>query len=66
MLLPDFLGLTVTEVKQMNADGDFELQISGRGRAVEQDPPPGTVMGASEARVRVRFAHRAEDGEGEG
>jgi cell division protein FtsI (penicillin-binding protein 3) len=66
VLLPDFLGLTVAEVKQMTAGGDFDLQISGRGRAVEQDPPPGTVVAGREARVHVRFAPHSGDREGEG
>jgi membrane peptidoglycan carboxypeptidase len=66
VLLPDFLGLTVNEVKQMIAGGDFALQISGRGLAVEQDPPPGTVVVGREAPVRVRFAPRGQDWEGEG
>jgi UPF0288 family protein (methanogenesis marker protein 3) len=66
VLLPDLLGLTVNEVKQMIAGGDFALQISGRGLAVEQDPPPGTVVVGREAQVRVRFAPRGQDRGGEG
>jgi cell division protein FtsI (penicillin-binding protein 3) len=67
VLLPDFLGLTVAEVKQMTADGRLEVKISGQGHAVTQEPPPGTVFALSKGPVRIRFEARgAARGEGEG
>jgi cell division protein FtsI (penicillin-binding protein 3) len=67
VLLPDFRGLTVAEVKQMTADGRLEVTISGQGRAVTQEPPPGTVFALSKGPVRIRFEARgAARGEGEG
>jgi len=55
VLLPDFLGLTVSEVRQLTHDAALTVTISGHGRAVQQDPPPGTVVTASAGRVHVRF-----------
>jgi cell division protein FtsI (penicillin-binding protein 3) len=67
VLLPDFLGLTVAEVRQMTADGRLEVKISGQGHAVTQEPPPGTVFALSKGAVRIRFETRsAARGEGEG
>ncbi len=62
VLLPDFRGLTVAEVRQITARSRVALEISGRGRAVSQQPPPGTVVAVRETRVQVRFAeHGGED-----
>jgi cell division protein FtsI (penicillin-binding protein 3) len=55
VLLPDLLGLTVAEVQAVSREARLAVQISGRGRAVAQSPPPGTVVAASEARIQVRF-----------
>ena len=55
VLLPDFGGLSVAEVRQITARHGLEVEVSGNGRAVAQDPPPGTVVAARGARVRVRF-----------
>jgi cell division protein FtsI (penicillin-binding protein 3) len=59
ILLPDFRGLTLAEVKRIAAAGSLKLEVSGEGVAVGQDPPPGTVVPAHEGRVSVRFASRA-------
>jgi cell division protein FtsI (penicillin-binding protein 3) len=67
VLLPDFRGLTVAEVRQMTAGGQLEVKISGEGHAVTQEPPPGTVFALNGTPVRIRFeARRAASGEGEG
>ena len=65
VLLPDFRGRTLAEVKQMTT-GRIEVQISGRGRAVTQQPPPGTVFALNSGPVTIRFeAQTATSGEGE-
>jgi cell division protein FtsI (penicillin-binding protein 3) len=56
ILVPDFRGWTVEEVKRITATGALEVEVSGQGRAVFQDPPPGTVVPAHGGTVRVRFA----------
>jgi cell division protein FtsI (penicillin-binding protein 3) len=55
VLLPDFLGLTVAEVRQITTDAALSVTISGQGRAVKQEPPPGTVVGVRAGSVRVVF-----------
>ncbi len=63
LLLPDFRGLSVEEVMRITSKHAVELQLRGRGRAVEQEPLPGTILSGADARVWVRFAH---NGKGEG
>ena len=55
ILLPNFRGLTVAEVKQITDENLLELDFLGRGRAIEQSPAPGTILGGAERRVWVRF-----------
>jgi cell division protein FtsI (penicillin-binding protein 3) len=55
VLLPDLRGLTVAEVKAITAQAHLAVEISGSGRAVAQDPLPGTIVAASDARIQVRF-----------
>jgi len=57
VLLPDFRGRTVDEVRQMTA-GRIQVQYSGRGRAVAQQPPPGTIFELDSGPVTVRFEDR--------
>ena len=64
VLLPDLRGLTVAEVKRITAEGALVVEVSGSGRAIDQDPPPGTVLPARGGRVRVQFA-RQDRGSGE-
>ncbi|HXV36010.1 MAG TPA: penicillin-binding transpeptidase domain-containing protein [Myxococcota bacterium] len=65
VLLPDFRGRTVAEVKRMTA-GRLEVEISGEGRAVTQQPPPGTVFALHSGRVQIRFELSSQpDGEGD-
>ena len=54
VLLPDLRGLTVDQVRTVTAKADLSVQISGKGLAVAQDPPPGTVI-RNRAPVSVRF-----------
>jgi hypothetical protein len=55
VLLPDLRGLTIAEVRAVTERTDLVVEISGSGRAVEQDPPPGTVLAAPARRIHVRF-----------
>jgi len=55
VLLPDFLGLTVDEVRQITSSAALSITISGEGRAVRQDPPPGTVVALDAGAVRIVF-----------
>jgi cell division protein FtsI (penicillin-binding protein 3) len=64
VLLPDFSGLSVREVMRITSEHDLELQVRGDGRAVEQDPQPGTIVHVDRGRVRVRFARDGRAGEG--
>jgi cell division protein FtsI (penicillin-binding protein 3) len=65
VLLPDFRGRTVDEVRQMTA-GRITVKFSGKGRAVTQQPPPGTIFALSGGPVTIRFeAQTATSGEGE-
>jgi hypothetical protein len=64
VLLPDFRGFTVSEVQQIAASSQLAVRISGNGRAIAQDPPPGTVLAIGSASVRVRFEPSAASGDG--
>jgi len=55
MLLPDFRGLTPAEVRKITANTELGVKMSGRGRAVEQDPPAGTIVGTAQALVIIYF-----------
>jgi cell division protein FtsI (penicillin-binding protein 3) len=61
VLVPDFTDRTVAEVRRQ-ATGVFDVVISGEGRAVAQEPPPGTIVDGHETQVLVRF----QRGPGEG
>jgi cell division protein FtsI (penicillin-binding protein 3) len=60
--MPDLRGLTVAEVRSVTDRQRLELKISGSGRAIAQDPSPGTVVerSARPAVLRVRFAPSGE------
>jgi hypothetical protein len=65
VLLPDFRGRTVAEVRQMTA-GRIDVKISGRGRATAQRPPPGTIFALDSGPVTIRFeVQSTASGEGE-
>jgi beta-lactam-binding protein with PASTA domain len=53
ILLPDLRGLTVAEVEAVSKQARLTVNISGRGRAVSQTPPPGTVLAAGAGDVWV-------------
>lgn len=61
VFVPDFRDRTVAEV-QRETTGILDVVVSGEGRAVAQDPAPGTIVDGRERRVMVRF----ERGPGEG
>ena len=54
VLLPDFRGLSLEEVTRITAGQGLRVMVQGRGRAVAQEPPPGTILPAGGS-VRVRF-----------
>lgn len=56
LLVPDLHGKTLAEVKQITSGVPVELEVMGRGRAVAQEPVPGTVLPTGRTRLRVRFA----------
>jgi len=62
LLIPDFRGLTPAQVKRVTARVPLEVKLMGHGRAVWQEPAPGTILGNEAAPVRVRFETAAEDG----
>ena len=47
--------LTVDEVRRITAQSALDLEISGSGHAVSQEPPPGTIVATRGGRIRVRF-----------
>lgn len=61
ILIPDFTDRTVDEVRR-ETTGILDVVFSGEGRAVAQEPPPGTIVDGGQRRVLVRF----ERGPGEG
>jgi len=61
VLLPDFRGRTVDEVRQMTA-GRIQVKYSGHGRAVTQQPPPGTIFALDSGPVTIRFEDSAKPG----
>jgi cell division protein FtsI (penicillin-binding protein 3) len=64
VFLPDFRGRTVAEVKAMTANGPLEVEIVGAGRAVDQEPDPGTILAGARRRIRIHFAADGAEREG--
>jgi cell division protein FtsI (penicillin-binding protein 3) len=56
LLMPDFRGHSLADVRQVTAAHSLDLETSGSGQAIFQQPAPGTILGAGQRRVRVRFA----------
>lgn len=54
VLLPDLTGLTVAEVQAVTARARVAVEISGAGRVVAQEPPPGSIVAANSA-IHVRL-----------
>lgn len=42
--LPDFRGLPLRKLMPLYARGDLQVEISGDGQVVRQNPPPGTLI----------------------
>ena len=55
VFVPDFLGYSLSEVRQITAAHALQLQASGSGLAIEQQPAPGTVLARGQRQVQVRF-----------
>jgi len=55
MLVPDFSGRSLDEVRRATAGTGMRVELLGEGSAVGQDPAPGTILVGSGV-VRVRFA----------
>ena len=55
VLLPDFSGLSKSEVTQVTAKNRLRVELRGDGLAVRQDPPPGSVVVAGSEIVRIQF-----------
>ena len=62
LLVPDLRGLTVDQVKRIVAGAPVELEVFGHGRAVAQEPDPGTVLPGGRTRLRVRFLEQGGEG----
>ena len=62
VLIPDFRGLTHREVRTVGAGLPIEIELLGAGRAVAQNPAPGTIVAAGGPRVSVRFEARGGGG----
>jgi cell division protein FtsI (penicillin-binding protein 3) len=56
MLVPDFSGRSLDEVRRATAGTPLRVELLGEGSAVGQDPAPGTILAGSGV-VRVRFAN---------
>jgi len=62
VLMPDFRGLSVREVRRLTEGTPLAIEILGEGRAVSQDPEPGTIVAGATTRVRVTFVPGAGEG----
>jgi len=56
ILLPDFRGLTPEEVRRQLSGLGIVIQVSGSGRAVAQEPAPGTILRGGSVRVHFGAA----------
>jgi cell division protein FtsI (penicillin-binding protein 3) len=63
VLLPDFSGLSKSEVRQVTAKNGLRVKLDGDGLAVRQDPPPGSVVVAGSEIVRIQFRPAKPRGE---
>jgi len=66
MLLPDFLGLTQSEVRRLTASTSLDVKMTGRGRAVTQEPAAGTILPSRQALVFIHFEGSERDDQGAG
>jgi cell division protein FtsI (penicillin-binding protein 3) len=59
VLLPDFRGLTAAEVMRITESHGLRVKVSGNGRAVDQHPPPGSVVSGGNGSIHVVFGTEA-------
>lgn len=57
LVVPNFIGLSARRVTQECQRLGLEMQMSGSGLAVQQEPPAGTSV-HSRSRISVRFAQQ--------
>jgi cell division protein FtsI (penicillin-binding protein 3) len=57
-VMPNFRGMSIREVLRAMERRSLNVRLLGSGRAVEQNPPPGTRVGPAD-KVWVRFAPSA-------
>jgi hypothetical protein len=62
LFLPDFRGLTVAEVRAITAGQALDLEVVGEGRAIDQEPDPGTILAGTQKRIRVQFDRDGNEG----
>lgn len=60
VLVPDFLGLSLAQVKRITDGLPVSVELRGSGTAVAQEPDPGSVLSGGSALVLVQFAPRAQ------
>jgi hypothetical protein len=61
VLRPDFRGLSLEEVTRITAGQGLQVKVQGRGRAVAQEPPPGTILQeGAVVHIEFRGAQAAE------
>ncbi len=60
VLLPDFSGLSKSEVSQVTAKNGLRAELHGDGLAVRQEPPPGSVVASGNEIVRIHFRPAAQ------
>ncbi len=65
VMMPDFRGETVDSARALAARDSLDIEVTGRGLAIRQEPSPGTVVVGSRRRVRVYFSYD-HNGSGEG
>ena len=63
LLVPDFSGRSLDEVRRAIAGTGLRVELLGEGTAVGQEPAPGTILAGSGV-LRVRFAPRLASGLG--
>jgi cell division protein FtsI (penicillin-binding protein 3) len=60
VLVPDFRGLSLEEVKRITDDLPVAVELRGSGTAIAQQPDPGSVLSGGSALVLVHFAPRVQ------
>lgn len=55
LMMPDLAGRSAAEVRAALSGEGVEAELVGEGRAVAQEPDPGTILQGNARRIRVRF-----------